>query len=60
MEKVIQIISSIDTQTQKTVYVCLTDKGNLFKSFDLEVWDYASVPIFNDKERKIFKSKLHG
>lgn len=59
-EKIVQIVSQFDTDVQKTSYIVLTDKGNMFKSYDLELWDIIVLPDFKDKQIKIKRTKLNG
>lgn len=59
-EQIVQIISQLDTEVQKTSYLALTDKGNIFKTYDLELWDIVTLPDFKDKKIKIQKTRLNG
>ena len=59
-EKIVQINSSIDKQVDRTVFIALTDIGNLFKSYDLKIWDIVTLPDFKDKELKLKETRLNG
>lgn len=48
MEKIIYLTSSLDSETQKTVYVGLTSDGRIFRSHNLKKWKLVSTPNFND------------
>lgn len=59
-EKIVQITSQFDSNVQRTSYIVLTDKGNMFLSYDLELWDIVTGPDFKDKNIKIKRTRLNG
>lgn len=46
-ERIIEITTSKDTETNKTIYVGLTDLGRIFTSYNLKKWKLKSLPNFN-------------
>lgn len=59
-EKIIQIEAVLDTGVSKTVYFALTNKGKMFRSYDLNRWDIVTPPTFTDTSIKLNKTSLYG
>ena len=57
-EKVIQIMSSVETETGHVVYTLLTDYGRIFKSYYLNFWDECNLPDFEHTQTDYKKTKL--
>lgn len=60
MEKIISVISSIENETNKTLYVALTDNGKIFVSYNLNKWELVKSPDFSINKLKERESKLNG
>lgn len=59
MEKIIQIISSIDSETQKTFYIGLTSDGRICTSFNLKKWRLKKTPDLKELKVTEEEPQLH-
>ena len=59
-ELIIQIVSTIETATGKTIFVFLTNEGRVYQSYDLEKWELTRLPDFTVNTVKEKVTKLNG
>lgn len=57
-EKVIQIISFLESSTQQNLVLGLTSDGRIFKSYDLLSWELIVLPDLSEDEVKVKEDKL--